>query len=105
MLRLRHLLMIQNQVVLSLGSNIGDRLDNISRCIALIHSHAGTVVRISKVYETPAWGFEGDAFYNVALLLHTSLAAEDLLEKILDVEEQLGRVRSDAKGYQSRIID
>ena len=53
----------QHQVVLSIGSNQGNRLANIQSCIALIHQEVGTVVQVSKLYETPAWGFESDAFY------------------------------------------
>ena len=96
---------IQNLAVLSLGSNLGDRLENITRCIALIHENAGTVVRVSRLYETPAWGFEGTLFYNCALVIHSCNKAAELLVKILDVEKQMGRTRQDGEGYSSRIID
>jgi len=95
----------QHQVVLSLGSNQGNRLENIQTCIALIHKNIGTVLRVSKLYETPSWGFESDAFYNCAILLHTAFTAEKILEKILETEKQLGRVRSEQQGYQARVID
>jgi 2-amino-4-hydroxy-6-hydroxymethyldihydropteridine diphosphokinase len=96
---------IQNLVVLSLGSNLGDRLENIQKCIGLIHLKAGTVIRVSKLYETPSWGFESDAFFNCALVLHTNFSADEILERILAIEMELGRQRSEAEGYQSRIID
>ena len=95
----------QHQVVLSIGSNQGNRLANIESCIALIHQEAGTVIEVSKLYETPAWGFESDAFYNCALLLHTNLSAQKILNQVLKIEKQLGRIRSHEQGYQSRIID
>ncbi|ESU23238.1 2-amino-4-hydroxy-6-hydroxymethyldihydropteridine pyrophosphokinase [Flavobacterium enshiense DK69] len=95
----------QHQVVLSLGSNQGDRLENIQTCISLIHKTVGTVIRVSKVYETPSWGFESEDFYNCTLLLHTVLPAEKLLTKILEAEKQLGRIRNGQLGYQARIID
>jgi len=95
----------QHQVVLSIGSNQGNRLANIESCIALIHQEVGTIIRVSKLYETPAWGFESDAFYNCALLLHTSLSAQKILSQVLKVEKQLGRIRLNQEGYQSRIID
>ena len=95
----------QHQVVLSIGSNQGNRLANIESCIALIHQEAGTVIEVSKLYETPAWGFESDAFYNCALLLHTNLSAQKILNQVLKIEKQLGRIRSNEQGYQSRIID
>jgi 2-amino-4-hydroxy-6-hydroxymethyldihydropteridine diphosphokinase len=95
----------QHQVILSLGSNQGNRLNNIQSAIDLIHREAGTVVKVSKLYETPAWGFEGEAFYNCALVLHTQRSAQTILEKVLGIEKKLGRVRSESEGYQSRLID
>lgn len=95
----------QHQVILSLGSNQGDRLQNIEDCLQLIHQRVGTVIRVSKLYETPSWGFESDAFYNCALLIHTYAPADEVLEKVLGIERQLGRIRGDVQGYQSRIID
>jgi 2-amino-4-hydroxy-6-hydroxymethyldihydropteridine diphosphokinase len=95
----------QHQVILSIGSNQGNRLENIENCIHLIHQEVGAVIRVSRLYETPAWGFESDAFYNCALLLHTHLSAQKILNQVLKVENQLGRIRSNQQGYQSRIID
>lgn len=95
----------QNQVVLSLGSNQGNRLENIQQCINLIHKSIGTVIRVSRLYETPAWGFESDAFYNCAIVLHTYFSAETILKKILSAEKKLGRTRNEQQGYQARMID
>lgn len=96
---------VQNQVVLSLGSNQGNRLENIEACIRMLNRHTGTVVKVSRLYETPAWGFESDAFYNCALLLHTHKPAGELLSELLAVEQQIGRVRLESEGYQARVID
>lgn len=95
----------QHQVVLSIGSNEGNRLTNIQSCIELIHQEVGTVIQVSRLYETPAWGFESDAFYNCALTLHTSLSAQKILNQVLKIEKHLGRIRTNQQGYQSRIID
>jgi len=95
----------QHQVVLSLGSNQGNRLRNIEDCLQSIHWKIGTIIRVSKLYETPSWGFDSDAFYNCVLMIHTYASAEQVLERVLSIERQLGRVRGDASGYQSRIID
>ena len=95
----------QHLVVLSLGTNQGNRLLNIENCIQLIHQELGTVIKISKLYETPSWGFDSDAFYNCALVLHTFKSANKILSTILKIEKQLGRIRGDAAEYQSRIID
>ncbi|WP_166920565.1 2-amino-4-hydroxy-6-hydroxymethyldihydropteridine diphosphokinase [Flavobacterium poyangense] len=95
----------QHQVVLSIGSNEGNRLVNIETCIRLIHEEVGTIIQVSRLYETPAWGFESDAFYNCALILHTSFSAQKVLNLVLKVEKKLGRIRLNQNGYQSRIID
>lgn len=95
----------QHQVILSLGSNQGNRLTNIELCLNLIHREVGTIIKVSNLYETPSWGFESEAFYNCALLLHTSKTAEQILKEVLGVEKKLGRIRNENAGYQSRIID
>lgn len=101
----RNLMRVQNLVVLSLGSNLGDKLENIRKAIALVHEKAGTVIKVSRLYETPAWGFEGDPFYNCALTLHTTHEATEILERILGIEREMGRERTNAEGYQPRLID
>lgn len=101
-----HLIMkSQHQVILSIGTNQGDRLENVETCVQLIHQEIGTVVKVSKVYETPSWGFESEAFYNCALVLHTFHSSHFILEQALRIEKKMGRVRNSDLGYQSRIID
>jgi len=95
----------QNQVVLAIGSNQGNRLEVIQSAIECIHNEVGTIVKVSRLYETPAWGFESEPFYNCALVMHSPLSADVILDKVLSLEKKLGRVRSENEGYQSRIID
>ncbi|HLF52115.1 2-amino-4-hydroxy-6-hydroxymethyldihydropteridine diphosphokinase [Flavobacterium sp.] len=95
----------QNQVILSIGSNQGERLENIKQCVDLIHQEIGTVIRVSKLYETPSWGFESDAFYNGAVAIHTNKSPQEVLSAILKIEKKLGRVRKNQLGYQARTID
>lgn len=95
----------QHQVILSLGSNLGNRLENIERCIWQLHQEIGTVIHVSKLYETPALGFESDSFYNCALVLHSPKTASQILAEVLALEQRLGRIRTKTVGYQSRIID
>lgn len=97
--------MNQSKVILSIGSNKGNRLENIKKCIGLIHNKIAVVISVSKVYETPSWGFESDAFYNCALLVYTSKSPEKILEEVLSVEKELGRIRSNCNEYQAREID
>jgi 2-amino-4-hydroxy-6-hydroxymethyldihydropteridine diphosphokinase len=95
----------QHQVILSLGSNMGNRLENIQLAIKSIHDTIATVINVSSLYETPAWGFEGESFYNCALVLQTHKEAIQILEEVLALEIHLGRQRQPIEGYQSRVID
>ncbi len=96
---------IQN-VVLSVGTNMGDRLQNLLQVKNLLQNQLGGTQQWSKIYETPAWGFQGEPFYNAAIWLQTNSSAEDVLSMIRTIENQMGRVRNeDAVGYSSRIID
>ena len=95
----------QHQVILSIGSNLGNRLENIEHSLELIHQEVGTVIKVSRLYETPAWGFESDAFYNCALVLHTFSSAQKVLSQVLKIEKRLGRLRNKSQEYQSRTID
>lgn len=95
----------QHQIILSLGSNQGNRKDNLQQAINFINNEVGSVIGISSVYESPAWGFESDAFLNCAVLIHSYKNAEDVLKNCLQIETKLGRVRNDSKTYAARIID
>ncbi|WP_298392835.1 2-amino-4-hydroxy-6-hydroxymethyldihydropteridine diphosphokinase [Flavobacterium sp.] len=96
---------LQHQVILSLGSNQGNRLENIELCIESLHHEVGTVIKVSSLYESDSWGFSSDSFYNCAVLIHTYKNPQKLLKNILKVEKKLGRVRTEASDYQPRVID
>jgi deoxyguanosine kinase len=95
----------QHQVILSLGTNQGLKLENIEHCIELLHNEVGTISKVSSLYESDSWGFESDSFYNCIVVMHTNLPATKLLKKILKVESKMGRVRENTAEYKSRIID
>ena len=90
---------------LSLGSNLGNKLEKLQQTIDLIAEEIGLVVKISSVYKSPSWGFESDDFYNICLQVSTNLNPENLLVKINNIEKSLGRIRSSEKGYKARTID
>lgn len=93
------------QLILSLGTNQGDRLKNLENCIVFIKNEIGAVIKISRIYETPAWGFVGEAFYNCALTIVSSDEPVVVLEKALQIEKKMGRLRKNQNIYESRIID
>ncbi|SEL17487.1 2-amino-4-hydroxy-6-hydroxymethyldihydropteridinediphosphokinase [Aquimarina amphilecti] len=94
-----------NHIHISLGSNIGNRLDYLQKAIRAVYHTIGDVVKISGVYQTPAWGFSSDDFYNACVLIKTFYTTEEVLDKLLEIENSLGRNRTDKQGYEARTID
>lgn len=90
---------------MSLGSNVGDRTDNLKNVINSIENLIGKVNKISKFYENPAIGFDGDNFVNICIELVTHLSPNDLLNSLLNIENEYGRKRLKPGEYSSRIID
>lgn len=98
-------MMIQNQIILSLGSNIGNRLAFLNDAIAEIHETCGTVVQVSHVYEMPSWGFESQAFLNMVVFVHSSKTAQKTLSILQKIEKKLGRHQKNSPVYEARTID
>ena len=90
---------------ISIGSNIGDRLQNIQNAIDLIHLEIAIIRSISPVYETAAVGFKGDFFYNICISFFSNEEPNDALQSLLNIENKLGRKRSQKNEYESRVID
>ncbi len=77
----------------------------LQQAIAKIYAEIGEVDAISKVYETPAWGFQGDLFLNACIAVSSRFAAEEVLQKLFVIETDLGRIRTTTERYSSRKID
>ena len=93
-----------NKAFLLTGGNIGNRMQNLLKAALMIAETCGNVLQRSSIYETEAWGFkEQPAFYNQVLLIQTTLAPEQLLQQLLQIEKDMGRVRDVKLG--PRIID
>lgn len=102
----------QFQVYLGLGSNLGDREENIRRAIALIDSRVGKVVRQSSLIETEPWGFEStNRFLNGVILCETTLTPREVLKATQKIERELGRKKKTqhstlkTQHYKDRPID
>lgn len=94
-----------NTAFLCLGGNLGNRLDNIEQAIAIIGKKAGSILKISNIYETDAWGSNSHKKYlNLCLKLKTAHNASNLLKALLKIERELGRERSSHKNAD-RTID
>ncbi|WP_406684976.1 2-amino-4-hydroxy-6-hydroxymethyldihydropteridine diphosphokinase [Seonamhaeicola sp. MEBiC1930] len=90
---------------IALGSNKGDKLKNLQNAVDAIHLEIGNIKLISKVYKSPAFGFESDDFLNACLVLDSYLKPEKVLEALLKIEKSLGRTRKSGEGYEARVID
>jgi 2-amino-4-hydroxy-6-hydroxymethyldihydropteridine diphosphokinase len=93
------------KIFISLGSNLGDKLNNLEVACEQIEQLVGTIEKKSKIYETEPWGFEtSDQFLNQVILVQTSKTADEVMKSLLLIENDLGRVRNDVQ-YSSRSID
>ena len=96
---------IQRLTYLSLGSNQGDKLKTLQKTINDIAESIGAIQNISSVYKTSSWGYEGEDFYNICIGVSTYLQPENLLKKLLGIENKYGRQRKKTNGYSDRKID
>ncbi len=96
-----------HQVYLSLGTNLGNRRENIREAIRKIGEQVGVVTRQSALYETKPWGFSTpNEFINACVLVETELAPRQLLEATQRIEKEMGRTLKSVDGaYHDRIID
>lgn len=92
---------------LSLGTNLGDRRENLDRALSLIAREVGTVVSASDRMETAPWGFDSaNSFLNMAVKVETELSPLEALHVTQDIERRLGRSGKTVNGqYQDRVID
>ena len=89
---------------LLLGTNLGDRKKNLIVARQAIESFVGGISKESSLYETAAWGrTDQPEFYNQAIEVLTTLSPEDVLQKVLFIEQTMGRRRLEKWG--ERIID
>lgn len=89
---------------LLLGTNLGDRNLNLRRARQLIHANIGKIVKVSSVYETVPWGYsEQPNFFNQILKIESDKSADEMLRLILNIEKEMGRIRTEK--WKPRLID
>ena len=92
---------------LNIGSNMGDRRDNLYRAVVALA--AGTSgCAISHIVESEPWGYDSDnRFMNLGLKLSSNIDPYDMLERIHDIERRLGSAshRDDEGRYIDRLVD
>ena len=91
-------------VYLQLGSNLGDRLSVLHTAVDKISTQVGDLLLSSQIYQSSPWGVEGQGdFLNQVILIESPYSAKLILEIILNIEKELGRVRIEKWG--ERVID
>lgn len=82
------------QTAIALGSNIGDRLGTMRQAVMLLEERSLRISASSDVFETPPWGMENQPrFLNACVLAETDILPRALLELLLNIESDLGRIR------------
>ena len=95
---------VNNTLTLSLGGNMGDVQTNFINAINEAENELGRVIKKSSLYKTAAWGNEEQPdFLNQVVVLDTNCSPHECLQKVLEIEMKLGRIRAEKWG--ERIID
>lgn len=96
---------IQRITYLSLGSNLGNRVEHLQEAVYKIADEVGAIIAIAPLYKSPAMGFEGDFFVNTCIKVSTYLEPETLMSRLLTLEQTMGRKRNSDGSYSDRTID
>ena len=94
-------------VYLGLGTNLGDKEQNLRMSVKKIEERIGNVVSLSAFYATAPWGFSSEnSFLNAAVCVETTLLPLQVLEETQRIERELGRTEKSVNGlYADRLID
>lgn len=95
-----------NKAFLLLGGNIGNRFSNLEKAKHFLEVKVGKILSCSQIYETASWGnTDQPDFLNQVLLIETKLTAQQLMQEILSIEKNLGRVRTQKNASRKIDID
>ena len=95
------------RLYLSLGTNLGNKRENLTQAIELLSLALGKCIAVSQFIETAPWGFDSEnSFLNCVAAFETALAPMQLLDMTESIERGLGRTQKSNNGhYRDRIID
>lgn len=104
-IHLRHMKSV-TEIYLSLGSNLGNREELLTKAIELLTDSGHSPLDVSSLYKSAPWGYQSsNRFLNQVMRTRTHLVPEALLELFHSIEYQLGRTRTQSAGYMDRTID
>jgi len=94
-----------NSAYLLLGSNLGNSIAILNEVTRVLDEKAGKLITKSDIVVSESWGYISEnKYYNQALHLQTKLSASGLLDLIMKIEDQTGRIRN-TEQYADRVID
>ena len=94
-----------NRTLISLGSNLGNKIQHLNQAIQKIEKSVGKIEFISSFHESKAWGYDSEnLFMNACITCYTILSPFELLKKLKEIEREMGRVKT-VDGYEDRCID
>lgn len=95
-----------SNIYIALGTNLGDKGQNLMEAIAAIGSEIGVVRRVSEFYSSKPVGFDSENdFLNAVILVISDCDPHLLLRKLQQIEVRMGRLTKSDYGYADRIID
>ncbi|PRP67583.1 2-amino-4-hydroxy-6-hydroxymethyldihydropteridine diphosphokinase [Nonlabens agnitus] len=94
-----------HKIFIALGSNLGDRFENLCDAVDLIEQQLGLIIKVAPVYEVPAMGFDGNDFLNSCILVHAIKTPAEALEILQGIEKSMGRLPKTGESYENRVID
>ena len=91
---------------IGLGANLGDAEGTLRRAIDVLAGLSSAPVRASRLYHARAWGrTDQPDFINAVVIIETALPARALLDRLLAIERDFGRVRVDGDRWGPRTLD
>ncbi len=94
------------EFTLLLGADLGDPPATFACATDILAARIGRVLATSRDHWTLPWGFQGERlFLNRALLVESAMEPGQVMQALLAIEQELGRVRHAVGGYASRILD
>ena len=94
-------------IYFGIGSNLGDREENLRRAIELLHERVGECIACSSVYRSAPQGFVSEnEFANVVAVCQSDYSPEEVLTISQQIEREMGRTEKSINGvYHDRVID
>lgn len=96
----------KSKVLISLGSNTGNRLNMLMKALSELERNGFCIIDKSKIWETSPWGFtDQPRFLNMCISAETEFTPEEMISNVKDIEKKLGRSKNIKWGPREIDID